>query len=36
MTIVLAVLIGLRSMVAHTFKRGVTWKGRAVSVKREA
>jgi hypothetical protein len=36
MTIVLAVLIGLRSMVAHTFQRGVTWKGRAVSVNREA
>ena len=35
-TIVLSVFIGLRSMVAHTFKRGVTWKGRAVSVKREA
>jgi hypothetical protein len=35
-TIVLSVFIGLRSMLAHTFNRGVTWKGRAVSVKREA
>jgi chlorobactene glucosyltransferase len=33
-TIVLAVLIGLRSMFAHLFKRGVSWKGRSVSVKR--
>lgn len=31
-TIVLSVFIGLRSMFAHTFKRGVTWKGRAVTV----
>jgi len=31
-TIVVSVFIGLRSMVAHTFKRGVTWKGRAVTV----
>jgi len=30
-TIVLSVFIGLRSMFAHTFKRGVTWKGRAVT-----
>lgn len=35
-TIVLAVFIGLRSMVAHSLKRGVTWKGRTVSLKREA
>ena len=34
-TIVLSVFIGLRSMFAHLFKRGVTWKGRAVSVKCE-
>ena len=26
-TIVLSVVIGLRSMFAHIFKRGVTWKG---------
>jgi chlorobactene glucosyltransferase len=32
-TIVLSVLIGLRSMFAHTFKRGVTWKGRSVVAK---
>jgi chlorobactene glucosyltransferase len=32
-TIVLSVLIGLRSMFAHLFKRGVTWKGRSVVVK---
>jgi len=35
-TILLSVIIGLRSMFTHTFKRGVTWKGRAVSVKRNA
>ena len=29
-TIVLSVFIGLRSMFAHIFKRGVTWKGRSV------
>jgi chlorobactene glucosyltransferase len=33
-TIVLSVVIGLRSMFAHLFKRGVSWKGRSVSVKR--
>jgi chlorobactene glucosyltransferase len=33
LTIVLSVLIGLRSMFAHTFKRGVTWKGRSVVAK---
>ena len=33
-TIVLSVVIGLRSMLAHLFKRGVTWKGRSVSVNR--
>lgn len=32
-TIVLAVFIGLRSMFAHTFKRGVTWKGRSIVTK---
>jgi chlorobactene glucosyltransferase len=32
-TIVLAVFIGLRSLFAHTFKRGVTWKGRSVVTK---
>jgi chlorobactene glucosyltransferase len=32
-TIVLSVFIGLRSMFAHTFKRGVSWKGRSVVVK---
>jgi chlorobactene glucosyltransferase len=32
-TIVLSVVIGLRSMFAHTFKRGVSWKGRSVVVK---
>jgi chlorobactene glucosyltransferase len=35
-TIVLSVVIGLRSMMAHLFKRDVTWKGRSVSVKRNA
>ena len=35
-TIVLSVFIGLRSMFAHLFKRGVTWKGRSVSVNRNA
>ena len=35
-TIVLSVVIGLRSMFAHLFKRGVSWKGRSVSVKRNA
>jgi chlorobactene glucosyltransferase len=29
-TIVLSVVIGLRSMFAHLFKRGVSWKGRSV------
>ena len=33
LTIVLSVVIGLRSMVAHTFKRDVTWKGRSVVTK---
>jgi chlorobactene glucosyltransferase len=32
-TIVLAVFIGLRSMFAHIFKRGVSWKGRSVVTK---
>lgn len=32
-TIVLAVFIGLRSMYAHVFKRGVSWKGRSVVTK---
>jgi len=32
-TIVLSVVIGLRSMFAHLFKRGVTWKGRSVVTK---
>jgi chlorobactene glucosyltransferase len=32
-TIVLSVFIGLRSLVAHTFKRDVTWKGRSVVAK---
>jgi chlorobactene glucosyltransferase len=32
-TIVLAVVIGLRSMFAHLFKRDVTWKGRSVVTK---
>jgi chlorobactene glucosyltransferase len=32
-TIVLSVVIGLRSMFAHLFKRGVTWKGRSVVAK---
>jgi chlorobactene glucosyltransferase len=32
-TIVLSVVIGLRSMVAHIFKRDVTWKGRSVVTK---
>jgi len=32
-TIVLSVVIGLRSMFAHLFKRGVTWKGRSVVMK---
>ena len=32
-TIVLSVVIGLRSMLAHLFKRGVTWKGRSVVTK---
>jgi chlorobactene glucosyltransferase len=32
-TIVLSVFIGLRSMFAHLFKRGVTWKGRSVVAK---
>ena len=32
-TIVLSVVIGLRSMVAHLFKRGVSWKGRSVVAK---
>ena len=32
-TIVLAVVIGLRSMFAHLFKRGVMWKGRSVVTK---
>ena len=32
-TIVLAVVIGLRSMFAHIFKRGVSWKGRSVVTK---
>jgi chlorobactene glucosyltransferase len=36
LTIVLSVAIGLRSMFAHLFKRGVSWKGRSVSVKRHA
>ena len=36
LTIVLAVIIGLRSMVAHLFKRDVLWKGRVVNVKRHA
>ncbi|CAG0930428.1 chlorobactene glucosyltransferase [Thermoflexales bacterium] len=35
-TIGLSIVIGLRSLVAHYFKRGVTWKGRAVSVEPEA
>jgi chlorobactene glucosyltransferase len=35
-TIVLSVVIGLRSMFTHVFKRGVTWKGRSISVKRSA
>jgi chlorobactene glucosyltransferase len=33
LTIVLSVFIGLRSMFAHRFKRGVTWKGRSVVAK---
>ena len=33
LTIVLSVFIGLRSMFAHLFKRGVTWKGRSVVTK---
>jgi chlorobactene glucosyltransferase len=33
LTIVLAVVIGLRSMFAHLFKRDVTWKGRSVVTK---
>lgn len=32
-TIVLSVVIGLRSMFAHLFKRGVSWKGRSVVTK---
>jgi hypothetical protein len=32
-TIVLSVVIGLRSMFAHIFKRGVSWKGRSVVTK---
>jgi chlorobactene glucosyltransferase len=32
-TIVLSVVIGLRSMLAHIFKRGVSWKGRSVVAK---
>ena len=32
-TIVLSVVIGLRSMLAHLFKRGVSWKGRSVVTK---
>ena len=36
LTIVLAVIIGLRSMVAHLFKRDVLWKGRVIHVKRHA
>lgn len=35
-TIVLTVIIGLRSMFTHLFKRGVAWKGRSVTVKRNA
>jgi chlorobactene glucosyltransferase len=35
-TIVLAAIIGLRSMLAHYLGRGVMWKGRSVSVKRNA
>jgi chlorobactene glucosyltransferase len=35
-TIVLSAVIGLRSMAAHLFKRDVTWKGRLISVKRNA
>ena len=33
LTIVLSVVIGLRSMFAHLFKRDVTWKGRSVVAK---
>jgi len=33
MTIVLSVVIGLRSMFAHISKRGVSWKGRSVVTK---
>ncbi len=33
LTIALAVVIGLRSLFAHLFKRGVTWKGRSVVAK---
>jgi chlorobactene glucosyltransferase len=32
-TIVLSTAIGLRSMFAHLFKRGMTWKGRSVVTK---
>ncbi len=32
-TIILAVVIGLRSMIAHLFKRGISWKGRSVVTK---
>jgi chlorobactene glucosyltransferase len=32
-TIVLSVVIGLRSLFAHLFKRGVSWKGRPVVTK---
>ncbi len=32
-TIVLAVLIGLRSMLAHLFKRDLSWKGRSITTK---